>query len=130
MSYLLNLWKKEVFVCLIGRVVMKKWVYKQLWYAFCVQLFTYFLFCSWGRSIIIGPMLWMSEYSVSHLFKLYPFQQWITHIYFNLKFTSNHLKNKIDVQINTLHTLREASSVGEKAIFYFLFPITFSTGIK
>ena len=65
----------------------------------------------------------MSEFSVSHLFKLYPFQQWITHIYFNLKFTSNHLKNKTDVQINALHTLREASRVGEKAIIHFFGPL-------
>ena len=29
---------------------------------------------------------------------------------------------KVDVQINILHTLREASHVGEKAIFHFSFP--------
>ena len=31
-------------------------------------------------------------------------------------------KNKVDVQNNILHTLREASHVGEKAIFHFSFP--------
>ena len=32
--------------------------------------------------------------------------------------------NKVDVQNNILHTLREASHVGEKAIFHFSFPDT------
>ena len=31
-------------------------------------------------------------------------------------------KNKVDVQNNILHTLREASHVGEKAVFHFSFP--------
>ena len=30
--------------------------------------------------------------------------------------------NKVDVQNNILHTLREAIHVGEKAIFHFSFP--------
>ena len=61
----------------------------------------------------------MSEFSVSHLFKLYTFRRWIFHISFNLKFTSYHLKIKIHVKNNILYTLPEASSVGNKAIFHF-----------
>ena len=38
------------------------------------------------------------------------------------KITTDSHYSKVDVQNNILHTLREASNVGEKAIFHFSFP--------
>ena len=42
----------------------------------------------------------------------------------NTKTMVTREKNKVDVLNNILHTLREASHVGEKAIFHFSFPAT------
>ena len=39
--------------------------------------------------------------------------------------TNRLLINKVDVQNNILHTLREASRVGEKAIYHYAFPVPF-----